>query len=205
MIASDKYSKYKWDEIFYPDPASPTGLRWKAPVFSGRSYGKLMIAPGEPAGILTTRKGKSYYVINFDHQKFYGHRILMTLLLGNFDQSLVVNHIDGNGLNNAVSNLEVCTQSKNNKLSKQNTERCVEGKTLTGFIGVCLVNSHGKLPMIRASWRGLDGKKKAKEFSINKYGYDEALRLAIEARSNGNEQLMTYFEKEREHAKNLCD
>ena len=205
MIASDKYSKYKWDEIFYMDSSSPTGLRWKIPIFSGKSHGKIIIAQGTPAGIPTTRKGKSYYVINFNNEKFYGHRILMILLVGDFDQSLVVNHIDGNGLNNSVENLELCTQSKNNMLRKQSTERSIKGKTQTGFVGVSLINSHGKLWMFRATWRGIDGKKKAKEFSIDKYGYNVALELAIKSRSDGNEELMTYFEKERENAKHLCD
>lgn len=205
MIASDKYSKYKWDEIFYIDSSSPTGLRWKIPIFSGKSYGKIVIAKDSPAGIPKTHKGKSYYVINFDSQKFYGHRILMMLLLGIFDQSLVVNHIDGNGLNNSVENLELCTQSKNNTLRKQSTERSIKGKTQTGFVGVSLINSHGKLWMFRATWRGIDGKKKAKEFSIDKYGYNVALELAIKSRSDGNEELMTYFEKERENDKHLCD
>ena len=46
---------------------------------------------------------------------FYAHRLVAENFLDNPNNYKVVNHIDGNKLNNDVSNLEWCSQSKNMK------------------------------------------------------------------------------------------
>lgn len=65
--------------------------------------------------------GSGYYQIGFNYQKYRVHRIIWSIYYKvNLDKSLVIDHIDGNSLNNKISNLRAVSHSDNskNKLSK---------------------------------------------------------------------------------------
>ena len=67
-----------------------------------------------------------------------GKRLLMHRILLKVPKGKVVDHINGNGLDNRRSNLRICTQSQNMQnsgLRKNNT---------SGFKGVCLDKRRGK-------------------------------------------------------------
>jgi hypothetical protein len=63
------------------------------------------------------KQGERYFVglyIEGKQKNFFYHRVIAEVLIPNPNNLPHVNHIDGNGLNNAISNLEWCTARDNN-------------------------------------------------------------------------------------------
>lgn len=115
------------------------------------------------------------------------HRIIWELVCGRIPDHMVVDHIDGDSLNNNISNLRLVTQDvncKNRKINKNNP---------TGVNGVTVYPCS-----FRAMWT-VNGKRLSKRFSINKYGHDNAFKLACEYRAEQirllNEQGAGYTER----------
>lgn len=72
------------------------------------------------------------------------------------------------------------TQNRNRRKNKRNTSGCT---------GVAQCFKDGVVFSYKAIWVDLEGKQKSKSFSINKYGKEEAFRLACEARENAIKEL----------------
>lgn len=61
-----------------------------------------------------TKHHTGYLKINYARKNLQVHRIIFAAFNGELDSSKVINHIDGNPLNNTTTNLELVTQSENN-------------------------------------------------------------------------------------------
>ncbi len=82
--------------------------------------------------IFDKRKGKEYLVISIMKRRVLAHRAAFVLMTGR-PPALLVDHRDGNGLNNAWSNLREATFPQNG----QNSKRSERNKS--GYKGVCFV------------------------------------------------------------------
>lgn len=71
------------------------------------------------------RGGKPYRIIRYNSKHLLVHRIIYAKFIGELIDDLVINHKDGNTLNNSVDNLELVTQSQNVKHSYTDLKRVV--------------------------------------------------------------------------------
>jgi hypothetical protein len=97
-------TKEMFEEYLVCDDNSKFGLIWKSDLFNKKRK-------GTSAGCLN--KSTGYVVITHKGIQYFAHRVVMALTHGVCPKELQVNHIDGNKLNNSVSNLELVTSLEN--------------------------------------------------------------------------------------------
>lgn len=151
-----------WSNVFYYDETSPSFLRWK--VKTGRANA------GDAAGSINVQ---GYYRVTYKRRLYFCHRVIWCLFNECIDDNLHVDHMNGDVADNSISNLRLVT----NRQNSQNRKKHSTNKS--GVVGVFLDT---KRPRWVAHWCSIDGKRKSKEFSINKYGYDSAFKLACDFR-----------------------
>lgn len=98
------------------------------------------------------------------------HRLVCQAFIPNPDNKKCVDHIDRNKLNNWKSNLRWASDSDNNR------NRSKQDSVL--FRGVHLIRNNRWI----ARYFNVEGHRKSKSFSINRFGNKQALRLAVEFR-----------------------
>lgn len=83
-----------------------------------------------------------YIIVNLNKKQYKLHRLIASTFLENIENKPVVNHIDGNKINNAVNNLEWCTVAENNqhainiglkKCSKKIRQYNIDGELVKEF------------------------------------------------------------------------
>jgi hypothetical protein len=114
------------NEFLYYDESSPTYLRWKVDKRCVKANG---VAGGTGS--------HGYTQLCFNGKNYRGHRVIWVLCNKvDIEDGLVIDHIDGNKLNNKISNLRSVSPSDNqrNKKHKQSN---------TGFQGIS-ENLNGK-------------------------------------------------------------
>jgi hypothetical protein len=173
--------------ILVYDVTSPSCLRWINDIRNGKvNTGRLLVSAGDMAGTLDT--GTGYYRVSIKKSRKQAHRVVWELFNGQTESE--IDHINGVRNDNRIENLREVSSSTNHRNQKKREDN------VSGVNGVtCCKNSLGKVWSFRAEWK--DGESKhSKTFSIAKFGYDEALRLARECREEAiakiNEQGAGY-------------
>lgn len=175
----------RFQEVFYYDETSPTCLRWRVSVWSGRNYKTEKIKAGDVAGIFRTNtQGGKFCIVKLDKRGYVISRVIWQIFYGEIPEGMVIDHLDGNPYNNKLSNLEMKTSSANNKNKKKRKDNT------TGVNGVCRTRS--KYPQYMASWIDSTGTLRHKTFSVYTYGEEGAKQLAIAARQAAYDELREF-------------
>lgn len=155
-----------WENYVYYDETSPSCLRWKI----GRGNHAIK---GSMVG--TKNKGRWSFMFSYDgiKKRRYVHRVIWQLMKGSLD-NMEIDHMDGNPLNNVLSNLRLVSRIVNGRNCKINSNNT------SGITGVSLVTINGYNYYV-ATWKESD-KRKLKHFSCLKMGEDIARESAIEFR-----------------------
>ncbi len=66
-------------------------------------------------GTTNRRKDTAYAVLCVDHKKLYAHRVAWMLAHGDIPSGLVIDHINGDGLDNRLCNLRLVTKAINQR------------------------------------------------------------------------------------------
>lgn len=160
-----------WNEYFYYDETSPSGLRWNTVITSAN--GRPMTTVDSVAGRLKIEKHRksNYYTLQLNNKKYRCHRVIWELHFDALVERQSIDHIDRNQLNNKISNLRIVNQ-------KENCEnRRMSSANKSGVTGVSL-QAKGGCEYWCATWK-INRKTKTKLFSIKKYGIMPAFALAV--------------------------
>lgn len=166
-------------DILYYDETSPTFLRWTKDKWIGKYKNVKKYSVGDVAGCFQKDKNGNdeYAIVTINRKAYKAHRIIWQLLKTDLPDDAYIDHLDGNGCNNRIDNLEVKTSSGNSRNKKKST------RNSSGVVGVVL-NRNGNHLSYHACWYDLDGLYKRKSFSLKKYGVDEAFALAVKYRND---------------------
>lgn len=142
MLENGVPHKY-FKEVLEIDKTSKTGLRWKKRENATGNFNTLFA--GKEAGFVQIFGSNKYHIVKVAYKgravNFPAHRIVM-ILAGKRINGKIVKHKDGDGLNNSLSNLEICTQSeflsgrkiqKNNHSGFKNVVKIGENKFVAQF------------------------------------------------------------------------
>lgn len=160
---------------------SPSGLVWTV----NQPRGKYNHRIGCPAGSKESRNSQPHrwrvkpMGIN---KSIAVHRIVWALHFP-ISEDKVIDHIDGNPWNNKIENLRAVDMKTNSRNMKKRVTN------ISGVTGVHFKRNTSGHTLWTAIWREENSKNKSKSFAVEKYGYDEAFRLACEFRKNKIEEL----------------
>lgn len=186
-VNAEKYSLDTLLQHFVLDPESPSGLNWKCDS-KRRQYKKA----GARSGAL--ERMTRYWKVKLNGSELYVHRVICLLLYGSMEEGHVIDHIDGDGLNNKIENLRVVPPTINNR----NRQRQINSSKDSQLMGVTKnfqpTKHSGGILSYKAIHYDIDGTVYRKYFNIAKYGEDLALLLALCWKFHWLENDKTYTE-----------
>lgn len=158
---------------------SPTGLVWDVQVFRKPNDIVPLRDIGEVAGYIRKDGYAGVTVSGFG--EFMCHRLIWEMYNGEIPAGLYVDHIDGDRLNNSISNMRLVSWELNIRNTKMPTTNT------SGVTGVSY-DDKGNSQYWKAKWR-VNNSSKTKCFCIKTLGYEKAFRLACEYRKKMIDEL----------------
>lgn len=154
---------------FYYDEESPSCLRWRRAPLGQR------IRAGDDVKSIGKSSGKSYFVVKLLNSSYKVHRIIYLLKTGSLHSSKLIDHIDGDGLNNSFSNLRETTSSTN-----------ARNRPLSLLSNIYFETSNDKGTLrqrYKVRWTDSENVRRRKDFCVTATRTkDQALELAINFR-----------------------
>lgn len=161
-------------------------LYWKDSFWSGHN---LQVLNAEGGSVIHTTPDKDGYlrvkVGNYASYMLMVHRIIYEWHHGEIPKGMQIDHINGIKTDNRIENLRCVTSAVNSRNVKMSS------RNKTGYNGVRL-----KGVSYVAFWRE-NGKQSERSYSLNKYGKEEAFRLACEKRDKEIERLNKVYGNEK--------
>lgn len=177
------YSKEEYSEYFKIDPDSPSYLSRVSGVWTG-TYAKGKIGP---CGFKRKRVNREHWGVKFKNDTVPVHRIIWTLMNGEIPGGYVIDHINGNALDNSPGNLRMVSQELNTRNKKKTAA------TPFTKAGISIDNFSVKARVV------FNDLAESKRFSISKHGLLPAFALACQWREDKikelNEQGAGYTER----------
>lgn len=93
------------------------------------------IGQGSKAGVIGGRQGNNYVRLNYNKRRLQAHRVAWLLFHDEDPGDLLIDHVNGDRLDNRISNLRLATVSQNGfnrKIGKNNTSG-YKGVTQSGI------------------------------------------------------------------------
>lgn len=150
------YNQDVFRELFHYDETSQSGLRYKK---ANNCNGPNRRNIGDHVGSIRHNR---VWVVKIKNKDYVVHRIIWYLNFGTISKDLVIDHINGNPLDNRLENLRLTSQQVNN------SNRSMQSNNQSGKTGVYFEASSEKW---KVQWIE-DGKSKTKRF----ISFDDASR-----------------------------
>lgn len=139
--------KFIWDANFYKilteefrvSKESPSGLIHNKDKFTGKNATVLLVRKGDFAGtVLTTKGGQKYWQVTYKRHPIRAHRVVWFLEKGSICEERVINHINCNGLDNRIENLELVPPIANSQRTSQHVLGRLTKRNSSGLL--CISN-----------------------------------------------------------------
>ena len=167
-----------YKDYYVYDESSPSCLRWNKDVYSGRWKNFKNVSVGDVAGGVGSG---GYYQVRVDGKLTLVHRVIWEMHYGEIPRDKFIDHIDGNKLNNRLSNLRIVAR----ELNARNCKLREDSSSGVAGVNLCINTlKSGKIVRYwKACWTDLNTRKvKCKSFNIEKLGDEVAFEMAVSHR-----------------------
>lgn len=169
-------------------------LYWSDARWSGKGLHKMASDVGDRLCTYPNVAGYLHVMLeNFRKSSYPYHRILYEWHHGKIPEGMMVDHINGDILDNRIENLRCVSNAVNGR------NVGISDRNQTGLLGVRYRERENRGGSYIAFWNDESGKLKDKSFSCRKYGEEKAFEMAVKCREKAIEKLNGIYGVEGYH------